>query len=58
VRLIVEILRYTTYCSRVMTITILHWPPAKSSNFHVFWGKGVKFYLSNPKRHFFGGNDV
>ena len=38
---------YTTYRSRVMTITIFHWPPAKSPNFHVLEVKGVKFQVSS-----------
>jgi len=43
---------YSTYRSRVITITIFHWPPAKSPNFHVFGGKGGQisnFIFLTPK---------
>ena len=37
----------TTYCSRVRTITIFHWPPAEIPNFTFLRVKGVKFQISS-----------
>jgi len=44
-----------------MTITIFHWPPAKSPNFHDFEGKGSQisnFISITSKRHFWRGRRI